>query len=65
MDPDEALKNARAALAAYRKAQDNESESAIVEEASDELADAFEALDGWLSKKGFPPRDWDRSLDAV
>lgn len=25
-----------------------------------DLIEKFEALDGWLSKGGFLPRDWDR-----
>ena len=54
MDPDQALKNARAALARVREAK----ESREVSEAADELADAFEALDGWLTSAGFAPKDW-------
>lgn len=43
MDPNDALKNLRAALAAGN-----------IEEAKD----FFEALDEWLSKGGFFPSDW-------
>lgn len=64
MDPNEALKRARAALARLRAAD----ECAVVglglgrcvAEAADELADAFEALDGWLSTGGFLPAPWAR-----
>jgi len=54
MDPDEALKNARLALVQLRCAE----EGRVAIEAGDMLADAFEALDGWLSNGGFPPKDW-------
>jgi hypothetical protein len=56
MDPDEALKKARAALKAFHDAPD--AERSMI--AGADLADAFEALDGWLSKGGFLPRDWQR-----
>lgn len=59
MDPDEALKKAREALSDHRNGRLNAAEQADVLQ---ELADAFEALDGWLSKGGFPPRAWDRNL---
>jgi hypothetical protein len=61
MDPDKALANARAALAAYRSADS----SRDAEQAAIDLAEAFEALDEWMSKKGFPPRAWDRKLETV
>ena len=57
MDPDEALKNARAALLSLR-AGESDSEAPCNSPSCDDLADAFEALDGWLSKGGFLPCDW-------
>ena len=51
MDPDEALKTARAA-ATYILSNGGHHEQC------EELAEAFEALDGWLSKGGFLPKDW-------
>jgi hypothetical protein len=54
VDPDEALKNARAAIAQIRNAD----EGRVAIEGGEILADAFEALDGWLSKGGFLPKDW-------
>lgn len=51
MDPNEALKLARAAVQDYR---DNHPAN----DAADALAEAFEALDGWLSKGGFLPAAW-------
>jgi hypothetical protein len=55
VDPDEALKKVREALKYYRamKAERND-------EPGDDIADAFEALDQWLSKGGFLPDDWRR-----
>lgn len=52
MDPDETLKSARAAAERVHASSDD---------AAIELAEAFEALDGWLSKGGFLPADWKRS----
>jgi hypothetical protein len=51
MDPDEALRNMRDAL---KRVQESSSDA----EAAAELADAAEALDGWLSRGGFLPQDW-------
>lgn len=56
MDPDEALKVARVATATIHGAENAMTESYIV--AAEELAEAFTALDEWLSKGGFPPRGW-------
>ena len=58
MDPDQSLANARAALAAYRKGESAE-ESSLMWDAAVDLAEAFEALDGWLSRGGFKPKAWD------
>jgi hypothetical protein len=54
MDPDEVLKRAREALAQLRGAE----EGRVAVEAGESFADAFEALDGWLSKGGFLPAFW-------
>lgn len=59
MDPDRALANARAALARMRQYDDEcGADYTPATEAADDLAEAFEALDGWLSKGGFLPKDW-------
>ena len=73
MDPDEALKRAREAVDRINKIRDSmrdddEEESADeldepveegeLESLAFELADHFEALDGWLKKGGFLPRVW-------
>jgi hypothetical protein len=57
VDPDQALKNAREAAQRYRASNEVEGERNGSEAAFD-LVDAFEALDGWLSKGGFLPEDW-------
>ncbi len=59
MDPNEALKNAREALKRHRRSQEREEGSASPNtEGADDLADAFESLDRWLSKGGFLPDAW-------
>lgn len=58
MDPDQALENAREALSAFLTAEDACGGDDEALEAARDLADAFEALDGWLSKDGFPPAAW-------
>lgn len=60
MDPNETLKMARAAASAIHSADfdvgpDAEERMAL---AATELADAFTALDEWLSKGGFRPEAW-------
>jgi hypothetical protein len=55
MDPNEALKNAREAAA--RILTMSNAERPEGEDAND-LAEAFEALDGWLTGGGFPPDAW-------
>ena len=63
MDPDEALKNAREALRLIRdKEQEGYRDWGGRHEAQEfvDLADAFEALDGWLSKGGFLPKAWNK-----
>ena len=57
MDPDAALHDAHKALAEYRSAQDHEN-SGDAQTHAEELADAFEALDEWLTQGGFLPKDW-------
>lgn len=54
MDPNEALKLARALLSDMRAAP-NEGRYA---ELADQFAEAFEALDGWLTRGGGLPTDW-------
>jgi hypothetical protein len=64
MDPNEALKNARSALASARTLDATIVEPGASYAARDdlwELADAFEALDGWLSEGGFPPDAWNHA----
>lgn len=57
MDPEKALKNARKALKKFYEAPGSGTEEG---DAAADLAEAFEALDGWLSKKGFLPKAWAR-----
>lgn len=56
MDPDTALKSAREHMSAACMTDDDE----IKEWALTEMMESFAALDGWLSKGGFLPIEWDR-----
>jgi len=57
MDPNEALKNAReAAKRLLVPTRGTEGRDAI--EDGEILAEAFEALDGWLTGGGFLPESW-------
>ncbi|WP_274916844.1 hypothetical protein [Streptomyces sp. WZ-12] len=56
MDPNEALKNIRKALQDYEADTDYDEDGRI--EAVSRLQEAFECLDEWLKKGGFPPSDW-------
>ncbi len=58
MDPEQALKDARDALAGFRQGVCEDARWQL--EQAGQLADAFEALDGWLSRGGFLPSDWAR-----
>jgi hypothetical protein len=55
MDPDQALKNARKAAEDMGKYEPG---TADWRDAAHDLADAFEALDTWLTKSGYLPEDW-------
>jgi hypothetical protein len=64
MDPNEALRNARAAMKRLRE-EDERDEDHPAEDATDELTNAFEALDGWLTKGDFLPADWRVHVTSV
>lgn len=69
MDPDQALRDIRAALTDVRQAaasgdRDAEREAAL------RVAESTEALDEWLSRGGFAPSEWhdplhDQTLTAL
>lgn len=52
MDPNQVLKNARASVARIDESITPSEEDVAA------LADAFEALDDWLSRGGFLPTEW-------
>jgi hypothetical protein len=54
MDPNATLTKLRDYAVIVLLNDDIESTEAV------EIAEAIEALDGWLSKGGFLPSDWDR-----
>jgi len=55
VDPNAALRDARKALAEWREADSKGRDTTL---AAEDLAAAFDALDGWLSKAGFLPVAW-------
>jgi hypothetical protein len=57
MDPDAALREARA-LAAELLADADADPAAITPQAALDLAERFQALDGWLSAGSFLPEPW-------
>jgi hypothetical protein len=73
MDPNEALKNARRAMMVLRRIEDrpdvsvggHDRDQEIKNDANEQLVDAFEALDGWLSKGGFTPKAWTPKADTI
>ena len=62
MDPNQALTDMRQALCDLRTLQQKTvlDQPFAFADAADELANAFEALDRWLSRGGFLPRDWQK-----
>jgi hypothetical protein len=60
MDPEQALRDLRAAVSAQREAESAATEPGVYRWATIamNLADAAETLDEWLSKGGYAPRAW-------
>jgi hypothetical protein len=56
MDPDQALKDARAACEHWAHGERGDHDLV----AFDDLVNAFEALDQWLRSGGFLPKDWQK-----
>ena len=59
MDPNAALDNLREAVARYNEAYDNGDPEGCRYAAHD-LAEAADALDGWITRGGFLPTGWQR-----
>lgn len=66
MDVNAALDQAREALARIRarEARQDDIDPDLYDQMNDDdaetIIDRFEAIDGWLSGKGFLPSDWQR-----
>jgi hypothetical protein len=58
VDPNEALKRLREIVVAFRDS-DGEIDLDVVGNIED-MVDYFEALDEWIMKGGFLPRDWSK-----
>ena len=54
MDPDAALKEMRALVEEVLNDDDPSEDSA------ERMSELFDGLDGWISKGGFLPQDWQR-----
>jgi len=64
MDPEAALKKIREACDAYRAARElGNNREALMH--ADNVADAFDALDGWLSRGGFVPKAWEHEKPGL
>ena len=57
MDPNQVLKDARAALHEYISTDDDD----LIAEAAVKIIEGFQVLDQWLSKGGFLPNEWRRT----
>ncbi len=57
MDPTVTLEKLRNAIAELRLLSD--AEEAIPASLGDEVSNIFEDLDGWMSRGGFRPMQWD------
>lgn len=62
MDPNETLKQARAAARDFERASAMSTEEM---EAADRLLKTFTDLDEWLTKDGFYPQDWEGASDEA
>ena len=60
MDPDKALEEIRDLCVAIRTLRDDPKSFGDCSCEADELVEYIEALDQWLSGKGFLPKDWNR-----
>lgn len=59
MDPDEALRQLRASIAAYRQVVfRGDTNRYDIQALADVVVSNFENLDGWLSNGGFIPNEW-------
>jgi hypothetical protein len=65
MDPNAALKDLRAAIAEVDNELSADEGAGLLDPFGEkdhlrDLVESFQALDGWLSRGGFLPFDWDR-----
>lgn len=58
MDPDEALRQLRAAVETYHATVNQDGRDADQEAAAWSMAEHADALDGWLARGGYLPADW-------
>jgi len=66
MDPNAALEHLRLSLADWdRYRTTDEYGTEVLDGIADEIATAAAALDDWMSKGGFPPRDWSHGTPST
>jgi hypothetical protein len=61
MDPNAALENARNAAREFIRGIDKEHPTEDILDNANTLAEAFQALDQWITRGGFLPSAWDES----
>lgn len=70
MDPNAALEAVRTTLATFHALSKESDDSGVALEHDvvvsmlEDLVEAVKALDGWMTKGGFPPDAWLKSRDA-
>ena len=57
MDPNATLKEIREIIKSWTKDESKDIPSRLV--------DLIDGLDGWISKGGFLPRDWQKPVDCI
>jgi hypothetical protein len=66
VDPNAALEHLRLNLADWERYRTtDEYGTEVLDNIADEIATAAAALDDWMSKGGFPPRDWSHGTPAT
>ena len=60
MDPEANLKETRELCKKIYKNYEDPDSNGVDQDDAARLVELVEAMDGWLSKKGFLPKDWQR-----
>lgn len=60
MDPNQALRDLRALVEKVLRDGEGPEGSGVDQDHAHALAEKFNDLDGWISRRGFLPHDWQR-----